>query len=718
MTATIDQVRTYTGTQARLPDESGYIERDGVRVWWESYGGGSPAVMLLPTWSLVHSRHYKAQIPYLARHYRVITFDGRGNGFSDRPMEVSAYRDAETIKDAVEILDLLGIERVVAVGDSCAGRHTFQLAAWHPERVLGVFAIGPSIPKLAQRPPWREEHSYTERLETDEGWAKDNVHYRRRDYRGFAEFFFGECFNEPHSTKPIEDCVKWALDTDNRIIERTECDLGYTDTAGAEALCRAVECPVVVVHGTDDRIVAIETGERAAALSGGRLVAMEGSGHLPNVRDPVKVNLLIRDFVESIAGRPTNGRVTWTRARHRPKQAMFVSSPIGLGHVWRDVRIADELRERVPGLEVHWLAQHPVTEVLRARGETIHPASAELASESEHVDSEAGEHHLHAFQAIRRMDEIFVANFMLFHDVVTQEPYDLWIGDEAWELDKFLHENPELKTAPYAWLSDFVGMLPMPSGGDHEAFLTADENADMIELVERNPRVRDAALYVGEPDELVDTSFGPGLPGIRDWTERHFQFTGYVPAFDPGDPGDRAALRGEHGWGDDEVVCLVSVGGSGTGESLLRRAAESLPLLRERVPGLRMVAVAGPRIDPGTLPDAEGLEVRGYVHELHRLSRACDVAIVQGGLTSTMELVAAGRPFVAVPLEGHFEQQLVVRHRLDRYGARAWLPYAEATPEALAGAVARELAAGADYRPVTRHGAARAAAVLAPLVGR
>jgi len=148
----------------------------------------------------------------------------------------------------------------------------------------------------------------------------------------------------------------------------------------------------------------------------------------------------------------------------RTKRALFISSPIGLGHALRDVAIADALRERVPGLEIHWLAQHPVTAVLEHRGETIHPASSELASEALHIDREAGEHDLHAFEAIRRMDEILCANFMVFDDLVHEEAFDLWIADEAWEVDHFLHENPERKVAPLAWLTDFVGYLPMPAG--------------------------------------------------------------------------------------------------------------------------------------------------------------------------------------------------------------------------------------------------------------
>ena len=72
-------------SRARYPDSSGYIKRDGVRLYYEVYGSGEPTVLLLPTWSIIHSRHWKMQIPYLARHCRVITFDGRGNGRSDRP---------------------------------------------------------------------------------------------------------------------------------------------------------------------------------------------------------------------------------------------------------------------------------------------------------------------------------------------------------------------------------------------------------------------------------------------------------------------------------------------------------------------------------------------------------------------------------------------------------------------------------------------------------
>src|SRR6478672_8883021 len=251
---------------------------------------------------------------------------------------------------------------------------------------------------------------------------------------------------------------------------------------------------------------------------------------------------------------------TWTRALRRRRRALYISSPIGLGHAMRDVGIADELRRLRPDLEIDWLAQHPVTAVLEERGERIHPLSAELASESAHITSESTDHDLNAFQAIRRMDEILVNNFMVFHDAVTQGEYDLVIGDEAWDVDYYLHENPELKTTAFVWMTDFVGWLPMPDGGDREAFLTADYNEEMIEHVERFPRLRDRAIFVGDPDDIVPDGFGPGLPAIRDWTERHYAFSGYITGFDPAPLVERREeLRSELGYRPHERVVIVTV---------------------------------------------------------------------------------------------------------------------------------------------------------------
>jgi predicted glycosyltransferase len=396
---------------------------------------------------------------------------------------------------------------------------------------------------------------------------------------------------------------------------------------------------------------------------------------------------------------------------------LYISSPIGLGHAMRDAAIAAELRKLQPDLEIDWLAQHPVTAVLEERGERLHPLSSELASESAHFANESSGHDLNAFQAIRRMDEILVANFMVFHDAVTQGEYDLVIGDEAWDVDYFLHENPELKRTAFVWLTDFVGWLPMPDGGEREAYLTADYNAEMIEHIARFPRLRDRSIFVGEPDDIVPDDFGPGLGSIRDWTERHFDFSGYITGFDPAPLVERREeLRRELGYQPDERIVIVTVGGSGVGEALLRRVLDAYPEAARRVNGLRMIAVAGPRIDPEALNAPAGVEVRAFVPDLYRHLVASDLAVVQGGLTTTMELTAAGRPFIYFPLANHFEQRRHVRHRLERHRAGRFMEFDDALPDVLGTAMAEELGRAIDYVPVPADGAARAAARIAELI--
>ena len=702
--------------RARYPDIEDFIERDGIKVGYEVFGAGLPAIVFTPIDGIVESRAWKAQVPYLARNHLVVTIDPRGNGRSDRPTEASSFNNHEFVADTIAVMDAIGIEKAVLVGLCSSGWRSILTAVQHPDRVAGIVSIATWAPFLTQPFDYRAETDFDAELEVYEGWQKSNRHYWLRDWPGYAEFFFGELLSEPHSTKQLEDCIEWAMGIGPETMILHDSAWPGSDSAEqTEAIIRQVDCPVLAIHGLADRCQPLARSERLAELTGGRLVTLEGVGHLPQVREPVIVNHLIRDFVRSIAPPPTSPRL-WTRPMTRERRVLMLSSPIGLGHSRRDVAIADELRRLHPDVEVHWLAQHPLTELLERRGEHVHPASAYLASESGHFESESAEHDLHAFQALRRMDEIMVNNFMVFSDLVEDEQYDAWIGDEAWELDYFLHENPDLKRAPYVWLTDFVGWLPMPDGGEREAFLTADYNAEMVEQIQRFPRLRDRALFVGNADDIVPDALGPALPGIREWTEQHFDFVGYVTGYDPADVADTAAVRASLGYRPDELVCIVTVGGSGVGSHLLRRAIAAFPDAKRAVPALRMVVVAGPRIDPSSLPSSPGLEVHSYVHDLYRHLAVCDLAIVQGGLTTAMELTTHRRPFVYVPLRNHFEQNFHVRQRLDRYGAGTCIEYDDATPDRLAAAIADEIGSAPSYRPVETDGAARAAAKIAELL--
>src|SRR5438094_8383368 len=233
--------------RARYPDQDGYLERDGVKLFFEVFGEGEPTVLLMPTWSIIHSRHWKMQIPYLARHYRAVTFDGRGNGRSDRPVGPEAYEETEYAADALAVMDSTDTDRAVIVSLSMGGQRSLILAAEHPQRILGAIFIAPAVP-LADRPAERSIIGrFDEVLDTDEGWAKYNRHYWLRDHRGFLEFFFSQVFTEPHSTKPIEDCVGWGLETTPETLVDTHVAEGLVSQDATIDLARRVRCAVTEI---------------------------------------------------------------------------------------------------------------------------------------------------------------------------------------------------------------------------------------------------------------------------------------------------------------------------------------------------------------------------------------------------------------------------------------------------------------------------------------
>jgi pimeloyl-ACP methyl ester carboxylesterase/predicted glycosyltransferase len=684
----------------------------GVRLAWESFNDtATTTVLFVPIDTCVNSRAWKGQVAYLAQHVRVVTVDPPGNGRSGRALDPAAYGDLALVADTLAVMDHLGIEDAVLVGICVSAWQALLTAALHPGRVRGVVAVAPWARDRTPAFPVRLESAVHFEQERDDysGWKGNNRHYLPDHWPEYAGFFFDQMLPEPHSTKQLEDVVGFTRETTGAVILAENAGCRFPDSADeAERLLRGISVPVLVVQGTADLCQPQGRSRSVVEWTGAEHLLLEGSGHLPMARHPVVVNRAIKALVDRAAGASQPRPSPAARGRRRRPRALYLSSPIGLGHVRRDLAVADAMREANPDLEVEWLTQSPVAEFLEQRGEVVHPASRLLASESGHFEAECGEHDLHAFDAVRRMDEVLVNNFMVFDDLVERETYDLWLGDEAWDLDHFLHEHPSLKRAPYVWMTDFVGWVPMPDGGEREAFLTSDYNAEMVEHVARSPGLRDRAVFVGDPDDVVDLPLGPDLPTARAWTERNFDFAGYVMGARP-DPGRRDELRARLGYREDEVVCLVSVGGSGVGHHLLRRVAAAYGSARERVPGLRMVVVAGPRIDRDALRLPPDVEVHGFLPDLDLHHAACDVAVVQGGLSTTMELTAAGRPFLYVPLEHHFEQQVHVRHRLERHGAGRALAYADTDPDRIADELVAALAHPVDYLPVPSDGAARAA---------
>lgn len=333
-------------TRARYPDREGFAERDGVRIFYEVYepqthqpGRNEPTLLFFYPWAISHSRQWKPQIPYLARHHRVVVFDQRGGGRSDRPRTPGAYRLEEHIADVLSVMDASESERAILVTVSIGARAALWLAANHPGRVAGAALIGPFV----QLTPWPPERTrrrtfleprasrralmtavtaissfptlvrsasarrFMRQVQLTKAFNKFNRDYWLRDQRGFLEWFFPTITNpDPHSTRQIEDAVDWGMETDAQTLVQsfTELDIDaralLTDRAEILACCERVKCPVLVIHGDEDIVSPPEWGTALAEATRGRVRWIEGCGHSVHGRKPVAVNLALREFAESV----------------------------------------------------------------------------------------------------------------------------------------------------------------------------------------------------------------------------------------------------------------------------------------------------------------------------------------------------------------------------------------------------------------------------------
>ncbi|HKP91476.1 MAG TPA: alpha/beta hydrolase [Thermoleophilaceae bacterium] len=302
----------YEGSRALLPREDGFVERDGVRTFYEVYGTGATTVLLLPTWSIVHSRIWRNQIAYLARHFRVVVFDGRGNGRSDRPLEPAAYMPHEFAFDALAVLDATGTDRVVSVSLSAGTAWNALIAAHSPDRVIGASFIGPTLYAVGDPFPDWAKVPYNEELESYDGFAGQNRYFIRDHYHEFSDVWARICLSEPHSSRGVEFSVGMSLETTPEVIEAT---LDASDMAdyenSAERLaqgCRELRplvsqlpMPVQVIVGENEQVALPHWGRALADDTGGEFELIPRAGHAPG-RKAVRFNLALRSFAERVSG--------------------------------------------------------------------------------------------------------------------------------------------------------------------------------------------------------------------------------------------------------------------------------------------------------------------------------------------------------------------------------------------------------------------------------
>jgi predicted glycosyltransferase len=395
------------------------------------------------------------------------------------------------------------------------------------------------------------------------------------------------------------------------------------------------------------------------------------------------------------------------------RRILFVSGSIGLGHVTRDLAIARELRAMVP-VDITWLAASPADRVIREAGEVLHPESEDLVDMSAIAEAQTSGGRLNLIRYALKARHTWDRNFDVVDGILSRGEFDLLIGDETYEIALGYRKHPARKKKPFVMIYDFVGFDAM-SKDPIERLGVYLWNRTWAGSGGGARTYVDLGLFIGEEEDVPDRRFGPFLPSRREWARTRCTFVGYVLDFDPLRYTDASAIRSELGYGASPLV-VCAVGGTSIGRELLELCGAAYPLVKRSVPDLQMVLVCGPRIDPRDVQVPEGVRVAGYVRGLHWHLAVCDLAVVQGGGTVTLELTALRRPFVFFPIEGHCEQEVYVAARLSRHQAGVRLRQSVTTPAQLAEVILANMGKHASWPHIPVNGARRAAEAIRDLL--
>lgn len=364
------------------------------------------------------------------------------------------------------------------------------------------------------------------------------------------------------------------------------------------------------------------------------------------------------------------------------KKILYVSGSLGLGHITRDLAIADELRKLNPSVEIYWVAAHPASQVIEEAGEKLHPLSSEYANDNVPAEKAAKGNQLNLLKYLMKASREWTRNFKTICKIINSEQYDLIIGDETYEIAVGFQKKRHLKTVPFVMIYDFIGLDAMTSNPYEKFGIHIWNRIWSKDFKSGKDPVFDLGLFIGEKEDVPDRTFGFRLPQRRDLAYSWLKFVGYILPFNAAEYADKSKIREKLGYRNEPLI-VCAIGGTSVGRELLNLCAETFLRLKEQLADLHMVLVCGPRLSPGSFEVPAGVEVKGYVPSLFEHFAACDLAIVQGGATTTLELTALKRPFLYFPIEGHFEQAYVAE-RLMRHNAGIRMSYSQTSPQLLA----------------------------------
>lgn len=396
-------------------------------------------------------------------------------------------------------------------------------------------------------------------------------------------------------------------------------------------------------------------------------------------------------------------------------KVLYISGSFGLGHVTRDIAIAQELRRQIPDIDIRWLAVHPASLVLENAGETLVPEAAEYANENTFAEQSAHGPKLNLLNYLLKAKKAWEQNTKVFAKIVTSQRFDLVIGDETYEISLALRKHPELKKFPFVMIFDFVGIHSTTYNPLEKLGVYIYNNKWALPYMKNQRPSYDLGLFVGELEDVPDTSFGWGLPNRREFAKAMYKFIGYIFPFDPSAFMNQKEVKKKLGYGAEPLV-VAAIGGTSIGKELLELCGEACAILQKKTPALRMLLVTGPRIEANSLKLPAGVDIRQYVPKLYEQFAACDLAVVQGGGTSTLELLALRRPFIYFPVEGHCEQEDIARN-LSRRGAGFEMSFVKTTPSVLAEKISDLLNSKVMYPNIPTDGAQKAVQLIIKLFG-
>ncbi|MHC1707549.1 MAG: glycosyltransferase [Bacteroidales bacterium] len=395
-------------------------------------------------------------------------------------------------------------------------------------------------------------------------------------------------------------------------------------------------------------------------------------------------------------------------------KVLYISGSLGLGHITRDLAIANSLRNLVPEAEVEWIAAHPATRVLEEAGENLVSGIDQYANENVSAEKASKGSNLNILSYLLKSKSEWKKNIDFFLNLIALKKYDLVIGDETYEINLALREHSEMKKFPFIMIFDFVGLHAMTMNPLEHLGVYYWNRVWSHDYRLRLKPPYDLALFVGELEDVPDETFGFMLPNRRDLAKALYTFIGYVFPFDVSQYSDKQAIRKKLGYGDEPLL-VCSLGGTSIGRELLELCGQAYAIVKDKIIGLKAVFVTGPRLDATSIDLPEGIEIKGYIPRLYEHFAACDIAIVQGGATSTFELTALRRPFIYFPLEGHCEQASVSRILTQR-GAGVKLRFSKTSPELLADKIANTIGTNIAYPDIPMDGAQKAAQLIKKLL--